>query len=119
MKVLNLYLLSTFFSKVHPSLMPTKKICRDCRYFIGDTLECGKFGDTNLVTGKVTYPYASVIRGDSKKCGEVGNHFENNPYKLVTGPYYFVKKNLFLTFSGVIIGINIVSIIIQVISKIP
>uniref|UniRef100_A0A6C0D238 Uncharacterized protein n=1 Tax=viral metagenome TaxID=1070528 RepID=A0A6C0D238_9ZZZZ len=113
---------NTFFilcSTVNPSFIPVKRICKDCKYFIGDTLQCRKFGDTNIVTGEVTYPYASVIRGDSKKCGEVGNHFENNPYKLVTGPYYFVKKNLFLTFSGVIIGINVVSIIIQVISKIP
>jgi len=75
---------------VNPSFIPVKRICKDCKYFIGDTLQCRKFGDTNIVTGEVTYPYASVIRGDSKKCGEVGNHFENNPYKLVTGPYYFV-----------------------------
>jgi hypothetical protein len=91
MKVLNLYLLTTFFSKVRPSLTPTKKICRDCRYFIANNLECGKFGDTNLVTGKVTYPYARSIREDVKKCGEDAIHFEENHFKIVTVPYYFMK----------------------------
>lgn len=96
MKVLNLYLLTTFFSKVRPTLLSTKKICRDCKYFIGDTMECGKFGDTNLVTGKVTYPYARSTREDVKKCGEDAIHFEENHFKIVTVPYYFLKDSWIL-----------------------
>lgn len=93
MKVLNLYLLTTFFSKVSPTLLSTKKICRDCVHFIGDERECRKFGDTNLVTGKVTYDSARSVRENEKKCAENAIHFEENHFKIVTVPYYFLKGN--------------------------
>jgi hypothetical protein len=96
MKVLNLYLLTTFFSKVRPTLLSTKKICRDCVHFIGHERECRKFGDTNLVTGKVTYDSARSAREDVKKCGENAIHFEENHFKIVTVPYYFLKGNSFI-----------------------
>jgi len=117
MKVLNLYLLSTFFSKVRPTLMPTKKICRDCRYFIGDTLECGKFGDTNLVTGKVTYPYARSTREDVKKCGENAIHFEENHFKIITVPVYFMKNNWPLIIPGGLLGFYICALVINLSNK--
>jgi hypothetical protein len=94
MKLLNLYVFFTLFSQVHTSLMPTtKKICTDCKHFIGDKIECRKFGDTNLVTGKVTYHSASRVREDEKKCGEDAIQFEENHCKIITVPYYFLKEN--------------------------
>uniref|UniRef100_A0A6C0F848 Uncharacterized protein n=1 Tax=viral metagenome TaxID=1070528 RepID=A0A6C0F848_9ZZZZ len=76
--------------------MPTKKICKDCRHFIGDNIECRKFGDTNIITGKVTYDSARSARQDVKKCGEDAIHFEENHFKIITVPYYFFKNNLLL-----------------------
>jgi hypothetical protein len=73
--------------------MPTKKICKDCRHFIGDNMECRKFGDTNLVTGKVTYYSARSVREDVTKCGEDAIQFEENYFKIITIPYYFFKSN--------------------------
>lgn len=93
MKLLNFYAFTSLFSHVHPSLMPTKKICRDCIHFIGDSVECRKFGDTNIVTGKVTYNTARSVREDIKKCGEDAIHFEENHFKIITIPYYFLKSN--------------------------
>jgi hypothetical protein len=93
MKFLNLYLLSTIVSRVRPTLLPTKKICRDCKYFIGDELECGKFGDQNIVSGKVSYPSARSTRENDKQCGENAIHFEKNHFKILTVPYYFLKSN--------------------------
>jgi len=104
MKLFDLYLLTILFPIVRSSLMPTKKICRDCKYFIGDNFECRKFGDTNLVTGKVTYNSARSAREDVTKCGEDASQFEENHFKIVTIPYYFIKKySLVMLPSGLLI----------------
>lgn len=99
MKILNAYLFTTLITRTHTSLIPTKRICKDCRYFIGNDLECGKFGDTNIITGKVTYEYARSMRRDEKKCGDKAIHFEENQFKIVTVPYYFLKDSWPIIFS--------------------
>jgi len=73
-------------------LLIPNKICRDCKYFIGDELECGKFGDTNIITGKVIYPYAKTMREDEKACGKAAIHFEENKFKIITVPYYLTRE---------------------------
>jgi hypothetical protein len=93
MKLLNLYAFTTLFSRGCKSLTPTKRICKDCRHFIGDNIECRKFSDTNIVTGKVTYECARHVREDEKKCGKDAIYFEENHFKIVTVPYYFVKEH--------------------------
>jgi len=96
MKLLNLYVFSTLVSKTRSSSIPTKKICRDCRHFIGDNIECRKFGDTNIITGKVTHHSARSAREDEKKCGQEAVLFEKNHFKILTEPYYFLKDNWIL-----------------------
>jgi hypothetical protein len=80
--------------------MPTK-ICKDCKHFIRDNIECRKFSDTNIITGKVTYSSARSARYDIKKCGEDAVHFEENNFKIITVPYYFFKDNWLFIFSSV------------------
>lgn len=90
----NLFTLFTMFaSKVNSSSIPTKKICKDCKHFIGDRLDCKKFGNVNIITGDVTYLSARSVREDENKCGEDAILFENNRLKFITIPYYFVKEN--------------------------
>ncbi len=102
-KGVKLYALSGLISSARPALMPTKKICKDCRHFIGDNIECRKFGDTNIVTGQVTYEYAKSVREDEKKCGENAILFEKNHFKIITVPYYFLKdKAILLTSCGIL-----------------
>jgi len=113
MKLLRVFAFTSLFSKVHPSLMPTKKICRDCIHFIGDSVECRKFGDTNLVTGKVTYDSARSVREDIKKCGENATQFEENHFKIITIPYYFLKSNLLLTIPVGVLGLYVYILLIQ------
>ena len=96
MKLLNLYLFFTLFSTVHPSLIPTKKICKDCRHFIGDKIQCRKFSDTDIVTGEITYKSALSVREDEKKCGEDAIYFEENHFKMVTIPYYIIKGDFYI-----------------------
>jgi hypothetical protein len=113
MKLLRIFAFTSLFSKVHPSLMPTKKICRDCIHFIGDNMECRKFGDTNLVTGKVTYDSARSVREDKKKCGEDAIQFEENHFKIITTPYYFLKSNLLLTLPVGFVGLYVYILLVQ------
>jgi len=80
MKLLHSYLFFNLFSKAQSSLMPSKKICKNCIHFIGDEIECRKFGDTNLITGKVTYDSARSVRENEKKCGIDAIYFEENHF---------------------------------------
>lgn len=91
MKLLNLFIYSIFFTKSQSSLLPTKKICKDCKYFIADNIECRKFSDTNIITGKITYDSAQSVRENQKKCGEDAIYFEENHFKFITVPYYFLR----------------------------
>lgn len=93
MKLLSRNLFTLFTSKVNSSFIPTKKICKDCKHFIGDSLDCRKFGNVNIITGDVTYLSARSVREDNNKCGEDAILFENNRLKIITIPYYFVKEN--------------------------
>lgn len=71
--------------------IPNKKICRDCKHFIANDLNCAKFKEVNIITGEETFESARSIRRDENKCGDVAKYFEENRYKIVTVPYYFLK----------------------------
>jgi hypothetical protein len=85
-----------FFQLLLPSSTCTfiknnsKKLCIDCKHFIANDRDCRRFGDTNLITGKVTYHSARSVRDDKEKCGEDATLFEINHFKIVTVPYYFL-----------------------------
>jgi len=111
MKLLHSYLFATLFSRVSSSLTPTKKICRDCRHFIGNNIECGKFGDTNIITGKITYESARSAREDNEKCGEDAVLFEKNHFKIITVPYYYFKDNLLSLISFGLLSIYIIAFV--------
>ena len=92
------------------SLNPLEpKLCKNCKFFAGDTLECKKFGDTNLVTGEVTNRYARFIR--ENECGKNAIYFEKNNLKIVTVPYYFVKRYWWATgYILFVVGYGLVSL---------
>ena len=75
---------------IRPRLQNTKPLCRDCKHFIANEWDCGKFGDVNLVSGKESFRSARSARDDETKCGKDANHFERNRFKLITVPYYFL-----------------------------
>jgi hypothetical protein len=107
MKLLNLYVFSILFSQVNTSLMPIKKLCKDCKYFIGDKKECRKFGVTDIITGEITYQSALDVRKDEKKCSEEAIHFEENNLKIITVPYYYLKDNFLLTIPLAYLSFNL------------
>jgi hypothetical protein len=67
----------------------SNKLCKDCKYFIGDKQKCKYFHDIDLVTGHKTFKYASIMR--EYDCGENAKYFEENKIKFITVPYYFLK----------------------------
>jgi hypothetical protein len=46
----------------------------------------------DLVNGKNNYMYANTARSTERHCGPEATYFEPNKYKIVTAPYYFVRK---------------------------
>jgi hypothetical protein len=74
------------------ALPNTKKLCRDCRHYIANNEKCRIFGDVNIVSGKEYYDDARDARRDNNKCGDSANKFEENHYKIITVPYYFLKE---------------------------
>jgi len=91
-----------------PVANPKLKICKDCKYFMADVEKCAAFSTTDLVTGEKTYKYASTMRDDKTSCGTDGIHFEQNHFKIITAPYYFVKKDWGIIFF--IVGIMITTV---------
>ena len=54
-------------------------ICYECLYYVpGKTRSggCSKFGEKDLITGKITYANAIHTRFDENICGKKGNYFE-------------------------------------------
>jgi len=102
--LLNLSVFYILFSNVQSSFVPTTKICKNCKHFIGDSIKCRKFGDINLITGEITYNSAISVRADEKKCGKNGFCFEKNYFKIITVPYYYIKKNWsMILFPGILL----------------
>ena len=54
-------------------------VCADCKYYIPGTIKngkCSKFGEKDIITGKITYENAVYTRVTENMCGVVGNYFE-------------------------------------------
>lgn len=72
----------TLMSPLRKKCRSTKKICKDCKYFIPEILEnnCRKFGEPDLVTGVIYYESAINVRNNKEKCGNDAFFFEQNKY---------------------------------------
>lgn len=76
---------------ISPSTPITHKICKNCKHFKSDFMgvqygTCSKFGEQNLVHGKVTYQSAQITREYDCK----GDYFEDKEL-----PFY---RKLFRSF---------------------
>jgi len=68
------------------------KLCKNCKYFIPYKNECRLFGKTDYISANHLYDNAEKIRNSDDKCGYVGKMYEENNFKLITYPYYFIKN---------------------------
>ena len=109
MRIPNPMIFLNMIGKHHMSTS-SQKICNDCKYFIPDKRECKLLNTTDLVTGHVTYEYASIARISSKdkdRCGEDGTKYETNQVKIFTVPYYFLKSNWGVLIYGGMVGLYV------------
>jgi hypothetical protein len=97
MKFFSIYTLIKILPFIRSKLVNTKKLCIDCKYFIANNRECGKYGITNIITGKESYDDANSVRYDKNKCDEDAKDFEKNHFKIITVPYYFLKDYWVIT----------------------
>ncbi len=61
--------LTTFCSVPYDKNKPMPKLCKDCKHFLApkdytkyEYGQCAKFGNINLVDGKIEYQYAMMVR---------------------------------------------------------
>jgi hypothetical protein len=89
--------------------------CKDCIFhrpsknsvYVSSLSNCAKFGEKNILTGKIEYDYISNARKDETKCGLIGRHFELEPnlqFKIVR---HNIFNNIWFVFPIVIIILNI------------
>jgi hypothetical protein len=91
--LLSILSLCGLFIKPHIStIIVPKKLCKDCKFFIANKNECSKFGELDLLYGKHDYKYAKKSRENNDLCGLEAKYFEENNFKFITRPYYFVLE---------------------------
>jgi hypothetical protein len=81
---ISLFLLSTLWTRVpfiKDSNLPS---CINCVHFIkydqsdkytNDLGKCSQFGKKNIISGEITYDYASLCRIDRDRCGQTGKYY--------------------------------------------
>jgi hypothetical protein len=52
-------------------------VCLDCVYFVQGLKRCSKFGDKDVVSGKISYVNAESARSIENMCSRKGIYFEN------------------------------------------
>jgi len=87
----NLYILTIFIQNIL-AIFPTIKnynavLCKNCIYFKKESYgsdKCIKFGELDVVSGKIEYDSAYICRLDSKRCGMEAKYFQkrNNETKI-------------------------------------
>jgi len=98
------------------SSIPKLKICKNCKFFRPNNRECAYFSETDMVTGKKTYEYAVSMRNKESKCGTNATYYEENKYKIITTPYYFIGNFFTSIFTSVTIAVISATIIISIIN---
>lgn len=69
----------TVVSKLRFIINAKLPVCCECVYFIQGMREsgkCGKFGEKNVVSGKISYVNAEEARTTENMCSRRGTHFE-------------------------------------------
>uniref|UniRef100_A0A6C0JE98 Uncharacterized protein n=1 Tax=viral metagenome TaxID=1070528 RepID=A0A6C0JE98_9ZZZZ len=95
----------TILIAANSTRLTQKKLCVNCKHFIQDKRKCAIFGETDLITGKIDYEYASYCRKHEGNCGDKAIYYEENKHKHFTIPYYFYKEWWPVIYLGMIYSI--------------
>jgi len=72
-KVIDVFSKKQFIKNI---MLPT---CSECLFYVPGKIKmgiCSKFGQKDLITGKITYANVLVTRFDENTCGPKGVYFE-------------------------------------------
>jgi hypothetical protein len=106
------------------AMVPTNKIikniefpsCKNCIYYKPNIVnndftsifnKCEKFGEKNIITGKIEYNFVDLCRNDETKCGKEGKYFEEEKNIKLKVFRYKIISNLPLSLPILIIAINL------------
>ena len=53
-------------------------VCANCSFFVAKQYRCAKFGEMNIITGKIAYVTADMARLTENMCGNNGRYFDQN-----------------------------------------
>ena len=93
-------------SSINNEFVPT---CINCKHFSPNShgLKCTKFGNKDLVNGKVTYKNAEDCRNREELCGIDGTYFEHDSKLNI-----FARKSKRLTADNILIIVPIAYFVI-------
>ena len=73
-------------------------VCKNCIYykpgsidFYSEYSRCNKFGEKDIITGKITYDFADSCRNNESKCGKEGKYFEEEKNIYLKKIKYFMS----------------------------
>jgi hypothetical protein len=121
MKLTSLFFVFTVHSKQVNKIIQQNQypLCKNCIYYRLDhsTIDytyslnkCEKFGEQNIISGKISNDYAIYNRNSKDKCGIEGKYYEKEPnivgkivwhYILSTSPYVMILLLGFFPLIGV------------------
>ena len=116
MAFLKLYSFVNIIMSNRPTLIKKNNLCINCKHLLSNNIECSKFGNLNVETGKKIYEYANYVRHDEKKCGKNGKYFEQINYNFITIYYNYIRYYLIFT-PGISIIIFYATKLYQVITE--
>jgi hypothetical protein len=95
--------------------------CHTCKHFISGDLDhflftsnshrfakCKKFGDANLVSGKINHDYADSCRSTESKCGQNGTRYEFDEFHKAKSDLLLLKP--FLSWAVIFSPITLVAL---------
>ena len=75
--------------------------CKNCIHYLPHDFttgelspynKCSKFGEKNILNGKIEYDIAKDCRKDEEKCGIEAKYFENDDFSQIKQYYYLGKS---------------------------
>ena len=104
MKILHFLTFFLYFSEISSkNFIKNLKTpeCKNCIHYLphdftGSELspynKCSKFGEKNILNGKIEYDIAKDCRKDEEKCGIEAKYFEKDDFSQIKQYYYLGKS---------------------------
>ena len=98
--------------------------CKNCIHYLQHDFiynelslynKCSKFGEKNIINGKIEYDIARDCRKDEEKCGNEGKYFEKDDFSQIKQYYYLGKS--YTPVIGIILIMVLPTILLEYLNK--